>query len=86
MNSTLQQSGFGNLLMGSLCLPLVLNDGDANLRRHSRAQSGDYFATLATELENLSEQTEDMMVQMKLEELIKELEYLQQKFAIVPRR
>lgn len=85
MNGIVKPIGFGNLLVGSFCLPLVMHDGSTHLRHESRIQSGDYFETIATELENLSELTEDVIVQMKLEDAIEEFEYIQQHYKLIPR-
>jgi hypothetical protein len=74
--------GFGDTLTGELQTPLLLHDGDFQLERESRIRSNSYFVTIAVELENLSKQTDDI-VTPKIEQLIDELLYAQERYEII---
>lgn len=73
--------GFGNILVSSTYLPLVLYDGN-NLRYDSRIHSGDYFETLATELENIADEINDETTKMRLSQMIEELVYIQERYKL----
>lgn len=47
-----------------------------------RVRSGDYFVTLATELDELNRSVEDYATRAKLEDIISELIHLQDRYAI----
>lgn len=47
-----------------------------------RVRSGDYFVTLATELDELNRNVEDYATRSKLEDIISELIHLQDRYAI----
>lgn len=77
---------FGNLLTSdasAAAAPLVLCDGDLQLERESRARSGTYFETVATELENISTLCSDRLVQSELERLVNELLYVQRRYLVI---
>lgn len=83
MGKSVRSVGFGSLVTGSGWLSLVIRDGDMQLQYKARVKSDDYFGTLAVEFENLD--TNDEIVQTKLAEFIKEFEYLQQNYKLVPK-
>lgn len=83
MGNSVRSVGFGSLVTGTGWLSLVIRDGDMHLQYRARVKSDDYFGTLAVEFENLD--TNDEIVQTKLAELIKEFEYLQQNYKLVPK-
>jgi D-aminopeptidase len=74
--------GFGSMLLGEYNMPLICHDGDPYLERESRLRSGEYFETVATELENISHQVDDA-TQKALQEIIDEFVYAQQYYKIV---
>lgn len=81
MSSTDKSIGFGNILVSNSYLPLIMYDGN-NLRYDSRVHSGDYFETLATELENISGEIDDEATKMRLTQLIEELVYIQERYKL----
>lgn len=85
MGSSVRSIGFGSLVMGSGWTSLIIRDGDMYLNYKARMKSDDYFQTLAVEFENLTTDTNDELVQTKLSEVIKEFEYLQQNYELVPK-
>lgn len=86
MRDSVRSVGFGSLVTGSGWLSLIIRDGDMQLTYKARMKSDDYFQTLAVEFENLTVDTNDELVQTKLSELIKEFEYLQQHYQLVPKQ
>ena len=87
-DSSAKSVSFGSIVVGisSTESSLVLQDGSSQLHWESRVHSGDYFTTLATELENLMEETNDSATQMKFQALIDELEYIQQRYELVQKQ
>lgn len=67
--------GFGDVIIGNQ--GQVLNDGSTQMRWESRVHSGDYFTTLATELEDVANHTKDNVVEVRLRAMVDELEYIQ---------
>lgn len=75
---------FGNLITShASAAPLVLCDGDLQLERESRARSGTYFETVATELENISTLCGDRLVESEIERLVNELLYIQRRYLVI---
>lgn len=71
---------------GSLsAAPVVIKDSDLQLERESRARSGNYLETIATELENLTVGVDDELVSSQLETMIKELLYIHERYELVKR-
>ena len=82
--SYLRFMDFGNLFTShASAAPLILCDGDLQLERESRARSGTYFETLATELENVSTLCEDRLVTSEIERLVNELLYVQRRYLVI---
>lgn len=75
---------FGNLFTSDTpAAPLVLCDGDLQLERESRARSGTYFETVATELENISTLCNDKLIESEIERLVNELLYIQRRYLVI---
>lgn len=82
--SYLRVMDFGNLFTSdTAAAPLVLCDGDLQLERESRARSGTYFETVATELENISTLCNDKLIESELERLVNELLYIQRRYLVI---
>lgn len=62
---------------------LLLHDRDVQLERDSRARSGVYFETIATEIENTAALCDDRLVRAELERLTNELLYLQRRYLVI---
>ena len=75
--------GHGNLLVGYGLMPLVCNDTDFQLESESRVRSGNYFETVAAELEYLAVKGDSIIVRYELQHLIDELLYIQRRYKIV---
>lgn len=73
--ATITPAGFGDVIIGNQ--GKILNDGDTQMRWESRVHSGDYFTTLATELEDVANHTKDNVVEIRLRAMVDELEYIQ---------
>lgn len=73
---------YGAAFTGNV-LPPVLCDGDIQLERDSRARSGVYFETIATELENVAANSGNRIVMAELERLTDELLYLQKRYFVI---
>lgn len=73
--ATITPAGFGDVIIGNQ--GQVLNDGNTQMRWESRVHSGDYFTTLATELEDVANHTKDNVVEIRLRTMVDELEYIQ---------
>jgi hypothetical protein len=75
--------GLGDIMVGQFQVPLIFRDSDPQLERESRIRSGNYFATVAVELENLAEQTNNDSVSAKIEQLVDELLYAQERYEVI---
>src|SRR5437868_3783135 len=85
MTSGVYNLGFGDLLLWSSHLPFFCFDGDAKLRRESRVKSGDYLATVAIELENIAQYTDDKAIKDALQQIIDEFDYVQEYYQLTKR-
>lgn len=65
--------------------PALLKDSDLQLERESRARSGNYLETIATELENLTSAVEDELVIGQIDTMVKELLYIHERYELVKR-
>lgn len=68
---------------GAAAQPSLFNDSDLQLERESRARSGNYLETVATELENLTNTIDDTLVAGQIESLIQELLYVHERYELV---
>ena len=63
--------------------PLVKDgDGWADLNLEARVRSGDYFVTLASQLDSLAQAGETYETRLELEDIVSELIYLQDNYLI----
>lgn len=85
-DNTITPVGFGDIIVGNDVEIPVVNDGDNQLRWESRVHSGDYFTTLATELENVADQTDDEAVKIQLRTMVTELEYIQMRYQLTQKK
>lgn len=80
---TYQIQSTTGLLSHSWSTPnLVRDDAAANLDLEVRIRSGDYFVTLATELDALNTRIDDRQLRAYLEDTISDLIYLQDNYSI----
>lgn len=75
--------GQGGVLIGESTQPSLFNDTDLQLERESRARSGNYLETIATELENLTTAIDDELVSGQIEGMVEELLYIQERYQLV---
>jgi hypothetical protein len=82
--ATYQLSSITGLLTHGWGKPKQVRDGvDSYVGLEARVRSGDYFVTVASELDQLSQNTGDYAVKVQLENLVSDLIYLQDNFTII---
>lgn len=73
---------FGDLVLDDAGSSLFAMDGDLYLERESRIRSGEYPATLATELENIIKTSSDEPLRKAVQDIIDELSYVQEYYEL----
>ena len=85
-NNQITPAGFGSLLIGTdrpALIPLARDGDDPQLEHEPRLRSGAYLATIATELDNLTEAIDDDVITSQLEAIVNELLYAQEHYELV---
>jgi hypothetical protein len=87
MSNITYQLHSSNILLGSSFRNLFLRDSEnnsayINQRLEAQIRSGDYFVTLATELDSLASNTTNSYDQSTLENIISDLMYLQDNYEV----
>lgn len=77
-------TGFTGVLTHGWRKPKVVRDGDEPYRElEALVRSGDYFVTMATELDSFSREVSDYDVKVGLENLVSDLIHLQDNYTII---
>ena len=71
------------MLVGEGAQPSLFNDRDLQLERESRARSGNYLETIATELENLTQAIDDELVSSQIDGMVEELLYIHERYELM---
>jgi hypothetical protein len=81
--TTYTLSGFTGILAHGWRKPtLVKDEAIPNRELEAKVCSGDYFVTVATELDQLSREATDYSVKIELENIVSDLIYLQDHYLI----
>jgi hypothetical protein len=82
-SATYTLSGFTGILAHGWQRPaLVKDEAIPNRELEAKVRSGDYFVTVATELDRLSREATDYSVKIELENIVSDLIYLQDHYQI----
>jgi hypothetical protein len=82
--ATYQLSGMTGLLVHGWSRPEQVRDGiEPYIELEARVRSGDYFVTIASELDQLSQDVNEYGTKVHLENLVSDLIYLQDNFTII---
>jgi hypothetical protein len=77
-------TGFTGILSHGWQRPKVARDGsEAGQELEALVRSGDYFVTVATELDSLGRETTDYGVKIGLENVVSDLIHLQDNYTII---
>lgn len=81
--ATYALSGFTGVLTHGWRRPkLVKDEAIPNRELEAKVRSGDYFVTIATELDQLGREASDYSTKIELENLVSDLIYLQDHYQI----
>ena len=81
--ATYTLSGFGGVMSHGWRRPRLVKDEDVPRRDlEALVRSGDYFVTIATELDQISRDATDYTVKIQLENLVSDLIHLQDNYII----